>query len=93
MKFDWQHRGGNWIAEMPDNVTLVVSPDALQGFSNNPKRGTFWRAQASHWTPNANGVGGTMSRFGRDEYNITHKKRIDAIKAAEKIYLDAVLTT
>lgn len=83
-QFDWQKVGHGFQAAMPDEVTLVVYPDATQGFGTKAKRGTVWRAQASQWDAPTR----TMSRFGRDEYGTARKTFKDAMRAAEAIYLD-----
>jgi hypothetical protein len=82
----------NWVqgdtcafrAEMPGDITLSAFPDRLTHFGTKVARGTFWRAQASHW----NEATRTVSRFGRDEYMVKHKTRHDAMRAAERIYID-----
>lgn len=83
--FYWKPVDAGFQAEMPKNVTLVVIPDRTTAFGMHPKRGTPWRAQASHW----NEATRCMSRYGRDEYNVLHKTRHDAMRAAEQIYIDA----
>lgn len=82
----WNKVNAAYHLEMPGNVTLVASPDRTMAFGTKPARGTAWRAQASHWDEATR----TMSRFGRDEYQILHKTAKDAMIAAERIYLDAV---
>lgn len=84
-KFDWRQTHQGYTAEMPGNVTLCVTPDQTVGFVPKPRRGTTWRAQASHWDE----VTRCMNRHGRDEYSIQHKRREDAMRAAERIYLEA----
>lgn len=84
--FNWQKVDAGFQAEMPDNVTLVATPDSTKGsFGEKPARGTAWRAQASHW----NEATKTMSGFGRDEYSAKHASAKLAMQAAEKIYMDA----
>ena len=86
-KFPWQPNPyAGFEAVLPDNITLVVSPDQTKGFQPQAKRGTTWRAQASHW----DGATKTISRFGRDEYRVQHKTKQEAMRAAERIYEDAV---
>lgn len=87
MKFPWtKENGSTFRAEMPDNVTLIVTPDQTKGFFGDPKRGTSWHAQASQYDDKST----TISRFGRDEYNVKHKTYKDAMRAAESIYNDAL---
>lgn len=84
--FNWvRDEFAGYRAEMPGNITLVVSPDCATHFGTKPKRGTTWRAQASHWDERTR----TISRFGRDEYNTRHPNWKSAQSAAESIYLDA----
>ena len=87
-EFDWKasEYATGFKAEMVDNVTLFVTPDQTIGlFGAKPKRGTIWRAGASQWDGKS-----TISRFGRDEYNVLHKTAKDAMRAAERIYRDAL---
>ena len=85
-EFKWiKDSSGGFTAEMPDNVTLCVTPDRYAKFGGKPARGTAWRAQASHWCEETR----TVSRFGRDEYTTLHPTSKDARIAAEKIYLAA----
>lgn len=85
-RFDWQKTPyGDFRAEMPGNVTLVVAPRRTTGFANKPARGTAWFAQASHWDETTR----TMSRYGRDEYMVDRKTSKDAMRAAELIYTAA----
>lgn len=86
-RFAWEADGcGGWIASMPGGVTLCVSPNRTRGaYPPKPARGTSWRAQASRsvspWE---------IRRYGRDEYNIRWSTRAEAMRAAERLYLDAV---
>lgn len=87
-QFNWtpNSSGAGFVAKMQGAVTLVVTPDHVTGlFGEKPRRGTTWHAQASHWDAATT----TMSRFGRDEYGVTHKTFKDAMRAAEAIYRDA----
>lgn len=83
-QFNWANDAYGWRCEMPGNVTLCVSPDRTTGFLGKPARGTWWHAQASVWDGKS-----TISRYGRDEYAVQHKTRQDAMRAAERIYIDA----
>lgn len=84
-KFDWQPSDGGFRCEMPDNVTLVVTPDRYaKGFTPKPARGTQWHAQASQWDGAS-----TISRYGRDEYGNLQATAKDALRLAESIYLGA----
>lgn len=64
--FNWTQSPAysGYRAEMPNDVTLVVSPDRIKGFANQPARGTTWHAQASQWDEPTK----CISLFGRDEY-------------------------
>jgi hypothetical protein len=87
-QFNWtkDRCGAGLTAEMPDDVTLHVSPDHTTGvLGDKAKRGTAWRAGASHW----NEATSTISRFGRDDYS-TYKTAKDAMRAAEALYLETV---
>lgn len=85
-QFDWiAGADAGFRAEMPNNVTLVVYPDKTKNFGTKAARGTTWRGQASHWEESTR----TMSRYGRDEYNVQHKTAKLAMAAVERIYLDA----
>lgn len=86
--FDWQKDNhGGYQAQMPDNVTLVVTPDRYaKGFSPKAARGTKWKAGASHWDETTR----TLSRFGRDCYNEMKSSREEAMRLAESVYLEAV---
>lgn len=85
--FNWQKSYNcSMHAEMPDNITLVVSPDRTTHFGTRVARGSSWRAQASHWDEATR----TMSRFGRDEYSVQHKTAKDAMRAAESLYRDCI---
>lgn len=84
MVFDWKPNDfGGFSAEMPDNVTCVVTPDRLaKGFAVKPARGTLWRAQCSHWDERTR----TLSRFGEDRYGDLLPTAKSAMAAAEQIY-------
>jgi len=89
MQVKWEKEavgyGAGYRATMPNEVTLYVSPEQTSAFGAKPKRGTAWRAGASQWDGKS-----TISRFGRDEYNIRHASYKDAMRAAETIYFDAI---
>ena len=85
-RFDWIAYEGGYRCEMPNDVTLVVTPDRYaKGFTPKPARGTLWHAQASQWDGKS-----TLSRFGRDEYGNLQASAKDAMRLAESIYLEAV---
>jgi hypothetical protein len=85
-RFAWESGAyAGFRAQMPGDVTLVVTPDRTRAFGAKAARGTTWHAQASHWCEATS----TMSRFGRDEYAVKHATAKDAIRAAEAIFNDA----
>jgi hypothetical protein len=88
MAFAWEPNSfGGFSAKMPNNVTLVVTPDRLaRGFTPKPARGTGWHAQCSHWDEATR----CMSRFGRCEYGNLQKTAKDAMRLAEEIYSAAL---
>ena len=88
MKFTWIKDGfGGYQAAMPDNVTLVVSPDRLaKGFIPKAARGTQWRAACCHWDESTR----CMSRFGRDAYGEMQPNAKAAMRLAEAIYMEAI---
>lgn len=80
--FHWFEKDGGFRAEMPGNVTLVVTPERYaKGLTLKPARGTKWRAQASVWDGKS-----TLSRYGRDEYTNLQDSAHAAKKLAEDIY-------
>ncbi len=84
-KFEWQPRDGGFRCEMPNEVTLVVTPDKYaKGFTPKPARGTMWNAQASQWDGKS-----TISRYGRDEYGNLQPSAKAAMRLAESIYTEA----
>lgn len=83
-QFDWQPNDAGFRAEMPDNVTLYVTPDRNKW--GKPARGTTWRAGASVWNASTR----TISRFGRDVYGQQVADKRAAMKLAESVYLEAV---
>lgn len=87
IKFNWQPNDhGGFSAAMPDDVTLVVTPERYaKSFTPKAARGTTWRAQASQWDGKS-----TLSRFGRDAYDRLQPTAQDAKRLAESIYLDAI---
>lgn len=89
MRIKWEKEqngyGAGYRANMPNEVTLCVTPDNTTRFGSKPKRGTTWRASASQWDEATR----TMSRFGRDEYSVRHASYKDAMRAAEAIYTSA----
>lgn len=84
--FDWQKdEYGGYQAQMPDNVTLWVSPDRYaKGFTPKPARGTKWRGGANHWDEPKR----TVSRFGRDAYTELKDSAKEAMRLAEQIYTE-----
>lgn len=89
MTLNWQPNDfGGFSAEMPGNVTLVVTPDRLaRGFTPKPARGTGWHAQCSHWDARTS----TLTRFGRCEYSNLQPSAADAKRLAVSIYEDGLL--
>ena len=84
-KFNWQPYEGGFRCEMPNEVTLVVTPDKYaKGFTPKPARGTMWNAQASQWDGKS-----TISRYGRDEYGNLQPSAKAAMRLAESIYTEA----
>ena len=84
-KFNWQPYEGGFRCEMPNEVTLVVTPDKYaKGFTPKPARGTLWNAQASQWDGKS-----TISRYGRDEYGNLQPSAKAAMRLAESIYTEA----
>lgn len=79
--FNWEQRAnGDWVCEMPANITLVAVPDRYKG--GKPARGTKWRAACNHWNERTR----TLSRYGRDEYMNPQNSAKAAMKLAEDIY-------
>lgn len=91
MQFTWtKDNFGGYQAAMPDNVTLVVSPDRLaKGFTPKAARGTQWRAACSHWDESTR----CLSRFGRDAYMDLRPSYKAAMRLAEAIYMEAIEPT
>lgn len=91
-RFNWKpagygQTGPGMLADLPGDVSICVSPDQTVGlFGAKPKRGTTWRAQATHWGERTR----TASRFGRDIYMTQFKTAKDAMRAAEALYLEAI---
>lgn len=86
-QFNWVKHDGGFRAAMPNNVTLVVTPDRYaKGFVLKPTRGTVWYAQCSHWDEPTR----TISRFGRDVYMDTQTSAHDARRLAETVYLEEI---
>lgn len=83
-RFDWTAQDGGFRAIMPDNVTLVVTPDMFR--NGKPARRTKWHAQCTHWNERT----ATASRFGRDVYMDVQPTAHDARRLAEQIYTEAV---
>lgn len=87
IRFDWIAHDGGFRAVMPDNVTLVVTPERYaKGFVLKPARGTKWHAQCTHWNEPTR----TASRFGRDVYSDVQPTARDARKLAETVYLEEI---
>ncbi|QWY83177.1 hypothetical protein [Rhizobium phage RHph_X2_24] len=81
--FNWIAKDGGFHAEMPGNVTLVVTPDRYaKGLQMKPARGTKWHAQCTHWCDRTR----TASRYGRDEYLNLQDDAKAAMRLAEDIY-------
>ena len=78
-----------FVCEMPDNVTLIVSP--CRTVSRRLKlaavRGTKWRAQCSVWEQSTR----TMSRFGRDAWREECVDSKAAKSLAQEIYEQALV--
>lgn len=84
MQFNWNQEGANWVCEMPGDISLCVSPSALQGWSNKPKRGATWISCVSRWEPNKSGHGGTLTRLNKEIR--WRKTKAEAMKDAEEVY-------
>lgn len=81
--FNWQPIDCGYRAEMPGDISLTVA--AVDMSRGKPKRGTKWRAQASHWDERTR----TSTRYGRDEYMNAQASAKAAMRIAEDIYNSA----
>lgn len=84
MRIEWTKREAGFVAEL-GNITLFAMPDQTMQFGTKPKRGTTWRAGATHWDEATR----TASRYGRDCYGEACKTKEDAMRLAERVYNEA----
>lgn len=85
MRIEWVPNGAGFQARLGD-VTLFASPDETRSMGAKPKRGTIWRAGATHWCEATT----TASRFGRDCYGTACTSLAQAMRLAEMVYNEAL---
>lgn len=81
MQIVWEKQDASFVATV-GNIKLAAVPNLYHRFKPKAARGAKWRAMCSSW----NEATKTLSRYGRDEYDILYDSYSEAMRAAEAIF-------